>query len=537
MKKDVALLWEQANIAIQQGKLSTAENCLSKLLQTIPDHIDAWRLQGIIAAKQGNFATATDHFQQAIEYDPNNAVLYNDLGLSLARQQRYTEAEKMYLCALDKQQHYAEALNNLASVYYKQGNFNQAQSCCKKALDIDPDYLAAHYNLGLTYTQLGQFNDAIEQFNIVLTLSPTHGHAHFHLANLLVETGQLDVAQQHYQAAIENQPALVNAYTNLAAIHLKQSQLNNAKACYQAALNLDPNTPDVHFNMGVILAEQGNLPDAIKHYQSVLEQQPHYIDAWQNMAVCYYQQGNTAMAITCYENALKISPDNPTLTYLLSAIKQDNAQQSAPIAYVKQLFNNYAGNYDQHLQNILCYQVPTQLTKLIEETCRPTANAWEVLDLGCGTGLMGSAIKPYANDILGIDIANDMLEKAKSKTVYDQLICADVKTFVMQCDQQFDLITAADVFGYIGNLERLFLALINLLKPSGLLAFSIEITQENTLQLQPTGRFQHSVHSIQQLAKQHQLTVIAEKIETIRLQQRLPVAGALFLLAKNCVQG
>ncbi len=552
VNNDADTLCKQANVLIQQGELSKASQLLSKLLDTVPNHIDGLRLRGMLAVKQGDFPTAIDYFQQAIRYTPEQHALYNDLGLSLVHQQQFKQAELIYLKAIkkyednpqegvdsdnkqlqiEKQNTYAEICNNLASLYYKLTQFNQAKLYYQKAISTHPDYLAAHYNLGLIYTKLDQFNNAINQFQTVVSLSPTHGKAHFHLANLLAQTNQLTEAQQHYQLAIEQQPTLVNAYANLAAIHVKQHQLTNAQACYQTALELEPNSSSVHFNMGVILAEQNNITDAIEHYQQTITLQPDHLDALQNLAVCYYKQHNTDMAIACYEKALTISPENPALSYLLSAIKQDGKQQTTPIVYIKKLFDDYANDYDNHLQTLLCYQIPILLTQLIEKTVMSQSPCWDILDLGCGTGLMGSKIKPYAHYLLGIDVAISMLKKAEEKQIYDQLTCTDIKTFIEQCDTMFDLIIAADVFGYIGNLDRLFHRLAQLLKPSGMIAFSIELTEEPCMQLQPTGRFQHNMNYIQQLTQQNQLTIIAKSTETIRLQQGLPVNGALFLLGK-----
>jgi predicted TPR repeat methyltransferase len=496
---------------------------------------ESLRLEGITFARAGQFEEASVCFQKAIEQTPENYALYNDLGLSLARQGQFQEAEKQYLMAIEKYKEYVEALNNLASLYYKQERFEEALFFYQKAVSYNPDYLAAYYNMALIYMKLEQFDEAIIQFKKVISLSPKHGHAHFHLANLLVQKNHLEEAENHYHEAILQQPALVNAYTNLAVIYLKQNHIEDARKYYEQALTLDPALPEVHFNMGVILADQGKLNEAIIFYKKTIELDPCHAQAFQNLGACYYKQDNMALAIEYYEKAVSLSPADATLSYLLKALKQDKTQETAPFNYVRQLFDRYADEYDDHLQTLLIYQVPVLLKTVIEEKKRPKLCAWDVLDLGCGTGLMGKIMKPYAHYLLGVDLSKKMLLKAESKAIYDDLICADIKTFITQCNLRFDMVVAADVLGYIGKLEELFQAVHCCLKEKGSFAFSIELVQNeaDAFCLQPTGRFKHGQQYIEKLANQCSFSIKHQKLETIRLQQGLPVEGMIFLLSKK----
>ena len=49
-----------------------------------------------------------------------------------------------------------------------------------------------------------------------------------------------------------------------------------------------------------------------------------------------------------------------------------------------------------------------------------------VLDLGCGTGLMGQYLRDNAAQLIGIDLSAAMLEEARNKQIYDALVEGDI---------------------------------------------------------------------------------------------------------------
>ena len=95
------------------------------------------------------------------------------------------------------------------------------------------------------------------------------------------------------------------------------------------------------------------------------------------------------------------------------------------------------------------------------------------LDLGCGTGLMGERLRPFCDRLEGFDISAEMLRKARAKSVYDRLEKADLQTFSYD-GPKADLVTAADVFMYVGALDGIVKTVAGLLAEDGLFAFSVE---------------------------------------------------------------
>jgi predicted TPR repeat methyltransferase len=153
----------------------------------------------------------------------------------------------------------------------------------------------------------------------------------------------------------------------------------------------------------------------------------------------------------------------------------------------------------------------------------------DVLDLGCGTGLSGAVLRGLARQLTGIDLSPRMLAHARGRGLYDRLIEGDIVPVLAGLGTNFDLVAAADVFVYFGDLEALLASAARALRPGGWLAFSVESLSAGEYHLQPTGRYAHAPAYIGVLAQRHGLTRVAERDVTLRVEQGKPVAGLLQL--------
>ena len=59
---------------------------------------------------------------------------------------------------------------------------------------------------------------------------------------------------------------------------------------------------------------------------------------------------------------------------------------------------------------------------MLENSGLEPSKQLDVLDAGCGTGLCGPLLAPYARRLIGVDLSEGMLALAKEKHVYDALI-------------------------------------------------------------------------------------------------------------------
>ena len=160
---------------------------------------------------------------------------------------------------------------------------------------------------------------------------------------------------------------------------------------------------------------------------------------------------------------------SPGRTLKLQLIGKAPAAAAPPSAFVETLFDHYAESFEGELVDKLGYRLPEFLARAIR-AARPGRFSL-VLDLGCGTGLMGEKLRPITDRLEGCDISAAMLKKARAKGVYDLLAKADLQHFAY-AGPKADLVVAADVFIYVGALDRVVKTVAGILATNGLFAFS-----------------------------------------------------------------
>ena len=120
-----------------------------------------------------------------------------------------------------------------------------------------------------------------------------------------------------------------------------------------------------------------------------------------------------------------------------------------------------------------------------------------------------------------------------AKTIYDELVVSDIDDYLKTQPATFNIILAADVFVYIGNLDTLTKQCRSALKRKGLLIFSTEICENADYQILPSGRFAHSEKYLKKLAKQHRFKIIYNKVIQARMQYDQPVMGRVMVIRKK----
>ena len=204
-------------------------------------------------------------------------------------------------------------------------------------------------------------------------------------------------------------------------------------------------------------------------------------------------------------------------------------RSSAP--YVRHLFDQFAADYDERMRARLGYAAPETLRDLCCLLLGPPRKALSILDLGCGTGLSGIAFADFAARLIGVDLSPGMLTKARSLSLYDDLIVADIEELPAQLTG-FDLIIAADVLVYLGDLAKVFGQVHDRLKMQGLWAFTTERNDGGDFALGPKRRYRHSEAYLRRLAAAHGFE-IASLIECVtRHEAGIPVPSLATVLRR-----
>jgi predicted TPR repeat methyltransferase len=239
-------------------------------------------------------------------------------------------------------------------------------------------------------------------------------------------------------------------------------------------------------------------------------------------------QGKLEEAIEAYNKALAIKPDYASAQHMVSSLT-GKTTTSTPKQYVESLFDGYAKKFEQSLVENLEYKIPKMLTDIVVKE-NGGGLLGSVLDLGCGTGLMGVEIKDYCSNLEGIDLSEKMLGLADAKKVYDKLIHTDILHYLADTDLCFDYFIATDVLIYVGDLTELFRLIKSRNKRKGKLVFSTEHTELDGFQLEKTGRYSHSKTYIEELCAKFKYTISHFSMVNLRKDKGQFLTGGLYIL-------
>lgn len=190
------------------------------------------------------------------------------------------------------------------------------------------------------------------------------------------------------------------------------------------------------------------------------------------------------------------SDEGDVIARYRQAVLDGAAFERAPADYVEQHFDAFADRFDHQLVDMLGYDAPAQLGQMIG---RHQDRFDAIADLGCGTGLAAPILRPMAGVLTGVDLSGGMLAKAGKRGGYDQLVQSDVVAFLRSRQRAFDLIFAADLLIYFGDLSEFFDAAAAALTSGGVLAVTTEQATTDWTLLS-SGRFAHADEYLDGLA-------------------------------------
>jgi predicted TPR repeat methyltransferase len=325
----------------------------------------------------------------------------------------------------------------------------------------------------------------------------------------------------------------------------RAGQLQAAAGLITRAIAANGQMPDFHYNLAIVLRAQGKLTEAAASYHRAIELKPDYGDAHNNLGNVWKALGEPSKARACFERALDCKPGNADTYYNLGILSGDDGDTGAAARYFQKCLEcdpqdgrgvhvllAHLGKASAPLQTpqaqiLKLYDVRSRFWDN-EDTyfgARLVANALcehaaqgklDILDIGCGTGLVGALVRPLARRLDGVDLSPAMLEKARAKSVYDGLDQADALSVMSQRASSYDAILAAAVLIHFGDLTPIFRAARTCLRCNGLFVFTLFSLEgaENfavsaNYRLAQSGCFAHSDRHVRQLAQDCGLVVDA----------------------------
>ncbi len=276
---------------------------------------------------------------------------------------------------------------------------------------------------------------------------------------------------------------------------------------------------------------------AAEIYEQILERAPFWAMAWFELGQAREKLGDRPGAIAAFESAAARDPDGLLAADLRLAALGARPTPAAPSAsYIAGLFDQYAANFDQHLQEMLEYRGPALLRAAMEGACDKLDRPFHfdlVHDLGCGTGLMGHEIWRDCDVMNGVDLSPKMIEAAQKTGCYHTLQAGDVVEYLNAAPAaQAALVIAADVFVYLGDLAPVFAASARALEPGGLFVFSVQSGEGADFSVGDDMRYAHSADYLLELAALNGLSMMSlEKVST-RKDSGAPVPGLVVVMGR-----
>ena len=388
------------------------------------------------------------------------------------------------------------ALVQEAFSLHEKNNLLEAEKKYLQFLSHASDVWLIHYNLGLLYFDLSHYDRSIEHYNKALGLTRDNPDIYFNLAICLKQCHRYEEAITLYESALEIEPDDIDCLYNLAG-------------CYMAA---------------------GSHVKASECYCDLLSKKPDHESALNNLAYLYHKNGNKEKALQHYSRLLKINPSHESASHMINAL-QGIPSPSAPSSYIRDIFDQYSDHYEHSLVNRLEYRLPEQLFAFAV-ACAGSDCFGSTLDLGCGTGLSGEAFRKSCTVIDGIDISDNMLAKARVKGFYRHLWNGEIATVLSSpLSEKYNLVVAADVFAYFGELDTVFCLTADTVAAEGLFFFSVETIDDgksDAFVLQDSGRFSHSDGYIRKTAEKNGWVYINSRALNLRKERNSWIQGMIY---------
>ena len=425
----------------------------------------------------------------------------------------------------------------LAMAMQKQSKLDQAEGIYQEVLKAVPGHPDALHFLGVLYYQRDQTDAAIESISKAIEASPEYMDAHNNLGNIYMEKGRIKEAEVQYRRTVELAPTHVGALNNLGTVLRALKQFDEAESILRGALENYPDFFPLHYNLGTLLYNKGQDEDAVEHFFKAVILDPEEARSRVRLGLALMSLGRRDEAVKVYRDWLESDPDNPEAKHLLAACSGDAVPGRASDAYVKNLFDRFADSFEEKL-NILEYKAPEFVAGAVSKHCGSPDGRLAILDAGCGTGLCGPLLKPFAMRLDGVDLSAGMLKKAGATGMYDQLSESDLTAYIRGHKGVYDVIVAADVLCYFGDLQDLFAAVADTLKPGGRFIFTLEQTGEvlegegGDYCIIPQGRYTHSEAYLRRVADHQGLVPEAVGHEVLRKEFGRPVDGMVVTLAR-----
>jgi predicted TPR repeat methyltransferase len=366
-------------------------------------------------------------------------------------------------------------------------------------------------------------------------LEPAWPVSSIHLAGVLASRGEAAEAMSLAGQALQQSEAQGIQATD--RIELLSKAVNVAQRFGRHALALQwlrqaqqisPDDQDIRYKIGLTLTQGGDPASAIAIFTDLLMQRPNnpaLLSA--RMQACLAAQ-QSAQAIRDGETLLAMEPTNEEYRFYLD-VARGLTPKTLPVALILGLVDADAARLADPTNVQLQHKLPRDVAQMISQW-HPDRKG-DVLDLGCGTGLLGAYLGPIEGVLVGVELSGDRIEQAARHHVYDSFHQVNLLGALQATPENlYHVITALDVFSYIGSLDAVIPNAYRILLPGGRFVFSCEsgtggaadyALQDNSY------RYGHQLSYVQRLLQAAGFEEIATEGCVLRHEAAQPIQGFL----------
>lgn len=376
----------------------------------------------------------------------------------------------------------------------------------------------------------GQRDEAIAALQEALAAGTADPQGWNDLGNMLAHVGRLGEAATAFRRALGRAPRSAPLWNNLGAVLLRDNHVVGAECAFRRAIALQESFHQAHQNLAQLLESRGESLEAARHHCLAFVHGPREGKTPAMLGLAYYHLGQMEAAAQVYREWLEAEPENPVARHRLAACLREGVPTRVSDAYVEATFDAFAPTFDAHLRG-LGYQGPELVGQALA-ACELAPGSVRALDAGCGTGLCGDVLRPYANQLHGVDLSAAMLARAYQRAVYDRLEKSELTGFMSTQRHAYELVVAADSFNYFGELFPVFEAAANALLPGGLLLFTVEDgdgrCDERGWHLAMHGRYVHAARAVEEWLGLAGFELLAVRSAPLRRELGEDVNGRIY---------
>ena len=441
--------------------------------------------------RAGRVPAAVSALREAARESPTSAPVHALLGRALALAGQPVAAAKAFATALSIEPDQADLHMARAEALMNCQAWPAAVAAFRQAGRLMPDNPAPFNGMGRALEAAGRDQLALSAYQRAVGTCPSDPAGYVNLGALLVRRGQLADAEVVLRRAVAVDPGLAVANLDLGLVLLHSGRPAESEPYLRTASEIDPDLVEASLNWGHALMRMGRVDEALSAYEHAAGIPGSPSAALTHVGMALRRLGRDDEAVAAFLKAIALQPDDATARHMLAALT-GGAAPAAPVAYVRGVFDGVAEQFDLELVDRLGYRAPEALRRIIDEEAVDRERFRRALDVGCGTGLAGTALRERVVRLEGVDVSPAMLRVAAAKSVYDDLHEDEAVAFLRRAGPQYDLIVAADSLIYIGDLRDLARAVARRLTTDGLFAFTTERLDGDGYVLGRSGRFTHA---------------------------------------------